>query len=300
MRIGIDLGGTKIEGVVMDGEARLLTRRRIATPENDYRGTVDAILGLVRALEREVGRQGLRVGVGTPGCIQPGTRVMMNCNSTCLNGQPLGDDLEAALGREVRLANDADCLAVSEARDGAGADARSVFAVILGTGVGGGILINGQLLSGPNGIAGEWGHDPLPWRRAHERPRKCWCGRSGCIETWLSGPALAHDYRVHTRLDLSAREIAGRVKEDEAARAALARYQERLGRALACVMNVLDPEVIVLGGGLSRIGSLYETVPEYWKPWVLTPGEVATRLLPAYHGDASGVRGAAWLWNDDE
>lgn len=300
MRIGIDLGGTKIEGAVLDGVSGLIARRRIPTPQDDYRGTVEAISGLVAMLEREVGESGLTVGVGTPGCIQPGSRVMMNCNSTCLNGQPLGDDLETALGRPVRLANDANCLAVSEARDGAGCGAHTVFAVILGTGVGGGIVVGGQLLTGPNGIAGEWGHDPLPWTRADELPRQCWCGRPGCIETWLSGSGLVHDYTQRTGRELTAREIAGRVDRDEAAGAALERYHERLGRALASVMNVIDPDVIVLGGGLSLISSLYARVPQFWKPWVLTRGEIATRLVPAYHGDASGVRGAAWLWDEKQ
>lgn len=299
MRIGIDLGGTKIAGVVLDDCGAAVAQRRVATPTGDYRGTVVAVAALVRGLEVAVGRDGLRVGVGTPGTIQPDTGRIKNANSVCLNGQRLQQDLEAALGRRLRLANDADCLAVSEAADGAGAGAACVFAVILGTGVGGGLVVNGKLITGPNGISGEWGHNPLPWPdAAHELPGPaCWCGRHGCLETWLSGAALAAEYqrRGHPRVDAAA--VAARAASgDTVAHAAVAAYGDRLARGLATVINILDPAVIVLGGGLSRITGLYAEVPARWGAYVFS-NRVATRLLPAAHGDASGVRGAAWLWD---
>ncbi len=297
-RIGIDLGGTKIAGVVLDAEGRIAVERRVATPVGDYRGTVAAVRDLVAALESETGAGGLSVGVGTPGSVSPSTGLIRNANSVCLNGQPLGRDLEAALARPVRLANDADCLAVSEAADGAGADADSVFAVILGTGVGGGFVHRGQLLAGANGIAGEWGHNPLPWTRdPSEWPGPvCWCGRTGCLETWLSGPALAADYRQRGGTECDARVIVTRAGQGEAlAQAVLADYEHRLGRALAGIINVLDPAVIVLGGGLSQVSRFYEHLPALWTPFVFAD-RVVTGIRPAVHGDASGVRGAAWLW----
>lgn len=300
LRIGIDLGGTKIEGIVLRGATEIVARQRIATPAGDYPATVAAVAALVADLEREVGAQRLPVGIGHPGAISPFSGLIKNANSTCLNERPLKADLEAALGRVLRMANDADCLALSEAQDdGAAAGAACVFAVILGTGVGGGIVIDGRLRSGPNAIAGEWGHNPLPWPRVdwHEVPGPLgWDGRLGAIEDWLSGPALARDHRDLTGVAWSGEQIvAAAAAGDAACSATLARYQDRLARALASVINLLDPDVIVLGGGLSQIERLYETVPALWARWVFSD-QVVTRLLPARHGDASGVRGAAWLW----
>jgi fructokinase len=268
LRIGIDLGGTKIEALAFDAAGREVFRKRIATPRGDYAATLAAIAGLVR----EAGEG--TVGVGIPGALSRATALVKNANSTWLIGRPLQEDLESAIGREVRLANDANCFALSEAVDGAGAGAEVVFGVILGTGVGGGIVVRGEVLTGPNAIAGEWGHNPLPLPQAADLPlRPCYCGRAGCIETYLSGPALERD----------------------GGEAALARYEERLARALAGVINILDPDVIVLGGGVSQVGRLYANVPRLWPRYVFSD-RVATRLAPPRHGDASGVRGAAWLW----
>jgi fructokinase len=276
MRIGIDLGGTKIEGIALDEGGAVLLRRRVPTPQGDYRATVAAVAALVHALESEMGRTGT-VGIGMPGALSRVSGRVKNANSTCLIGQPLHRDLETALAREVRLANDANCFALSEAIDGAGRGARVVFGVILGTGVGGGIVVDGRVLEGPNAIAGEWGHNPLPLPAGDDLPlRPCYCGRVGCIETYLSGPAL---------------------ERDRAARgdAALERYEQRLARALAGVINLLDPDVIVLGGGVSNLDRLYDNVPRLWLPGVFSD-QVATRLAKHAHGDSSGVRGAAWLW----
>ncbi|MDR3418326.1 MAG: ROK family protein [Nevskia sp.] len=299
MRIGIDLGGTKIEGVVLRGETEVLLRKRIATPAADYGSTVAAVASLVGELEREAGVAGLPVGVGHPGAISPASGLIKNANSTCLNRQPLLQDLERALGRRPRLANDADCLALSEACDGAAAGARCVFAVILGTGVGGGVVVDGRLLAGPNAIAGEWGHNPLPWPRPewNELPGPlCWHGLHGCIEAWLSGVGLAADHARVTGETLAAEAVVARAEGgDAAAQATLARYQDRLARALAQVINLLDPQVIVLGGGVSQVPSLYRRVPELWGQWIFSD-RVDTRLLPARHGDSSGVLGAARLW----
>jgi fructokinase len=268
LRIGIDLGGTKIEALAFDAAGREVFRKRIATPRGDYAATLAAIAGLVR----EAGEG--TVGVGIPGALSRATALVKNANSTWLIGRPLQEDLESAIGREVRLANDANCFALSEAVDGAGAGAEVVFGVILGTGVGGGIVVRGEVLTGANAIAGEWGHNPLPLPQAADLPlRPCYCGRAGCIETYLSGPALERD----------------------GGEAALARYEERLARALAGVINILDPDVIVLGGGVSQVGRLYANVPRLWPRYVFSD-RVATRLAPPRHGDASGVRGAAWLW----
>lgn len=299
-RIGIDLGGTKIEGIALQGATEVIARRRIATPGGDYAATIAAIAALVAALEREVGSSGLPVGIGHPGAISPFTGLIKNANSTCLNERPLKTDLEAALVRPVRMANDADCLALSEAQaDGAGAGAACVFAVILGTGVGGGIVIDGRLRAGPNAIAGEWGHNPLPWPRPdwNEVPGPLgWDGRHGAIEDWCSGPALARDHFDVTGSRLSGEQIVSLAEAgDTACTASLARYEDRLARSLASVINLLDPDVIVLGGGLSRVPRLYEQVPLLWQRWVFSD-RVVTRLLPARHGDSSGVRGAAWLW----
>lgn len=297
-RIGIDLGGTKIEGIVMGEGSAILARRRIATPGGDYAATVKACADLVASLEWEVGHKNLPTGFGTPGAISRLTGRMKNCSSTCLNGQPLKQDLEQALGREVRIANDADCLALSEARDGAAAGAAVVFGVILGTGVGGGFVVNGQLLSGPNAIAGEWGHNPLPWPRPEwdEIPGPLnYDGRHGAIESWLSGEALAEDHWRVAGESLRGEGIVQRAEEgDEACAATLARYEDRLARALSHVINLIDPDAIVLGGGLSRLQRLYLNVPTLWKQWVFSDS-VETRLVAAMHGDSSGVRGAAWL-----
>ena len=299
LRIGIDLGGTKIEGVVMDAASTVLARRRVATPQGDYSATLTAVAELVQSLEQDVGQSMLHVGIGHPGSLSPASGLLRNSNSTCLNGKPLKTDFEHLLGREVRMANDANCLALSEAVDGAAAGASSVFAVILGTGVGGGLVFNGALVSGANGIAGEWGHNRLPWPRPEwdETPGPaCWCGQHGCIETWLSGTALAADHLRITRQALGGEEIVERAAQGEAAaNATLGRYEDRLARALAHVINLFDPEVIVLGGGVSRVDRLYRHAPALWDGWVFSD-EVATRLVPALHGDSSGVRGAAWLW----
>jgi fructokinase len=296
MRIGIDLGGTKIEGIALDG-SRELARVRTDTPRDDYAGTVDAVVGLVRALEVQAGQSG-SIGVGIPGTLSPATGLVKNANSTWLIGRPLRADLEQRFGREVRIANDANCFAISEATDGSGAGAEVVFGVILGTGTGGGIVVHGQIVAGANAIAGEWGHTPLPWPRDDERPGpRCYCGRTGCIETFLSGPGLQADYARHAVEShpppvIVARAAAG----DGEAAAALERYEGRLARGLASVINVLDPDVIVLGGGLSNIDRLYSNVPPLWMPFVFSD-VVTTRFVKARHGDSSGVRGAAWLWD---
>jgi fructokinase len=299
MRIGVDLGGTKIEAAALDAAGHVLLRRRIATPSGDYPATIAAIAGLVTSLEAELGARG-SVGIAMPGAISPATGLVKNANSTCLNGQRLDHDLVTALGRPVRLANDADCFALSEAVDGAAAGAATVFGVILGTGVGGGIVVHGRVLTGPNAIAGEWGHNPLPWPTGDEAPGPaCYCGRSGCIETFLSGRGLAADHRRATGESDSAEAIIAAVaRGDAAAEATLARYEDRLARGLASIVNILDPEIIVLGGGLSGIMRLYESVPRLWRRYVFSD-TVATRLVPPRHGASSGVRGAAWLWPDE-
>jgi fructokinase len=295
-RIGIDLGGSKIEGAAIDTQGKLRVRRRVSTPAGDYRGTIAAIVATVGSIEREIGEPA-SVGVAMPGAISPTTGLVKNANSTCLNGRPFHDDLGAALGRPVRVANDANCFALSEATDGAAAGYRTVFGVILGTGVGGGIAINGQILVGTNAIAGEWGHNPLPWPTGEERPAPdCYCGRSGCIETFLSGPAMAADYRRQFEEDSSPAEIASAAElGEERGRATITRYIDRLARGLAMVINLIDPDAIVLGGGLSQIGSLYREVPRIWGRYIFSDRVETPVLAPAY-GDASGVRGAAWLW----
>lgn len=299
MRIGIDLGGTKIEGVVLDDGGGECHRVRVATPHGDYPGTIAAIRRVVEDLEQAAGRR-CTVGVGMPGAISPATGLVKNANSTWLIGRQLDCDLEAALGRPVRLENDANCFALSEATDGAGAGAGVVFGVILGTGTGGGVVVRGRVLRGANAIAGEWGHNPLPWPAAGEWPGPpCYCGRTGCLETFLSGPGLAADHARVTGARLDSRDIAERAaRGDAAASATIGRYAERLARGLASVVNVLDPDVIVLGGGLSHIAELYARVPRMWAEWVFSD-RVDTRLAPPRHGDASGVRGAAWLWEDE-
>jgi fructokinase len=297
MRIGIDLGGTKIEGLLLTADGVEAKRVRIPTPQGDYAATVRAVAELVRQLDAKAG-QACSVGVGIPGTVSPTTGLVKNANSVCLIGQPLDFDLAQVINRPVRLANDANCFAVSEAHDGAAAGAANVFGIILGTGVGGGVAINGHALVGANAIAGEWGHNPLPWPTDDERPGPmCYCGKAGCIETFLSGPGLALDHRLHFGETLTGEQIAGRsTANDAACNATLERYEQRLARALASVINVLDPEVIVLGGGLSNIERLYTTVPQLWGEWVFSD-TVATRLVQNVHGDSSGVRGAAWLWD---
>ncbi len=295
MRIGIDLGGTKIDGVVLEGRA-VLARHRVPTPAGDYQGTLAAIVDLVAALESDAGMSPLPVGIGHPGSLSPRSGLLRNANSTCLNGQPFGRDIEARLARPVQLANDANCLALSEIHDGAARGVDSAFCVILGTGVGGAVVQNGQLQSGCNGLAGEWGHNPLPWPAAEEFPGvACWCGQTGCLETWLSGPGFSRSHTLATGQALSPEQIALRAGEGDAqARASLAGYCDRLARALASVINLLDPELIVLAGGMSRLGALYDEVPRRWLRWVFADA-VDTRLVSARHGDASGVFGAARL-----
>jgi fructokinase len=300
MRIGLDLGGTKIEGVALDEGGAQLARRRVATPREDYDATLRAMVGLVRDLEAETGRRGT-VGVGMPGALSPATGLVKNANSTWLIGQPLDRDLSALLGRPVRFANDANCFALSEAVDGAGAGARVVFGVIVGTGTGGGVVVERRVLTGPNAIAGEWGHNPLPWPRAGEWPGPpCYCGKTGCVEAFLSGPGMARDHLEATGEALAAPEIAARARRGDAgATATLARYEERMARALAVVLDILDPDVVVLGGGMSQIARLYVSVPRLWQAWAFSD-RVDTELKPPVHGDSSGVRGAAWLWGPGE
>lgn len=298
MRIGIDLGGTKIEGLALDAGGVERARLRVPTPQDSYEACVAAIAGVVAELERRMGVR-CTVGVGHPGAISPASGVIKNANSTRLNGRPLHLDLERAIGREVRLANDANCLAVSEASDGAAAGCRVVFGVILGTGVGGGIVVDGRPLAGAQAIAGEWGHNALPQPHDDERPGPpCYCGRRGCVETWLSGPALRRQFEERTGRCLQATDIADAALAGDAdAQAVVERYCDRLARALSVVINILDPDAIVLGGGLSRIGQLYVRVPELWKRSVFSEAErIVTRLVPPRYGDSSGVRGAAWLW----
>ncbi len=296
MRIGIDLGGTKIEGIAIGEAGDVRLRKRIVAPRDDYMETLAAVAGLVDEIERDLGERG-SVGVGMPGTISPATGLVKNANSTWLNGQRLADDLPSRLGRPVRFANDANCFALSEAVDGAAAGASPVFGVIIGTGTGGGVVIDGRVVTGANAISGEWGHNPLPAMTDSERPGpECYCGHRGCIETFLSGPGLSHDYLLRAGGAATAEQIARRALDGERlACEALGRYEDRLARALASIINVLDPEVIVLGGGLSNIERLYDNVPALWGRHIFSD-HVATRLVRAKHGDSSGVRGAAWLW----
>lgn len=301
MRIGVDLGGTKTEALALDSAGRELRRVRVPTPQQDYRATVAIIAQLVRGLEQELGQQGT-VGVGIPGTIVAATGLVKNANSTWLNGQPLQRDLSTALGREVRCANDANCFAISEATDGAAAGAEVVFGVILGTGCGGGLVVQGSLLTGPNGLAGEWGHTPLPWMSADEYPGpQCYCGRRGCVETWISGTGFERDFQRATGRSLRGAEIvAASASGDAQAEAALQRLEDRIARSLSTVVNIVDPDVVVLGGGLSRIDRLYagglsSPLRDYG-----FGGGVETPIRRNLHGDSSGVRGAAWLWPSAE
>jgi fructokinase len=295
-RIGIDLGGTKIAGIALGADGAILASRRVVAPQQDYAATVRAIADMVAALEQAAGRPGT-VGVGMPGSIAPGGGGVQNANSTWLNGQPFASDLERSLNKPVRLANDANCFALSEAVDGAGAGARSLFGVILGTGCGGGLIFEGKLIDGPRGTGGEWGHNPLPWAEAAEHPGPaCWCGRNGCMETWVSGPGLELDHRRQTGMALSTAAIAAKAAAGEAAaRATLARHASRLARGLAHVVNIFDPELVVLGGGLSLLSHLYAQLPALIAPYILARDQRVS-IKPPRWGDAGGVRGAAWLW----
>jgi fructokinase len=299
IRIGIDLGGTKIEVLALDNAGSELMRHRVATPRHDYQASIKLMAALVAKVERETGRNGT-VGVAIPGSISNITGLVKNANSTWLNGKPLDRDLSTAMGREVRCVNDANCLAVSEATDGAGAGAKVVFAAILGTGCGAGIALDGRAHNGPNGNAGEWGHNPLPWPRPGEHPGPdCYCGKQGCLETWISGTGLEDDYQRVAGRRLSGREILSlSAAGDAEAEAAVRRYEDRLARGLAHIVNLLDPDVIVLGGGMSRIERLYPALRTKLPGYVFG-GECATPVRAAAHGDSSGIRGAAWLWPKD-
>ncbi|QBR50693.1 fructokinase [Erwinia sp. QL-Z3] len=299
MRIGIDLGGTKVEVIALAESGETLFRHRVPTPRDDYQQTLDAMVGLVRLAEEKTGEQGT-VGIGIPGTLSPYTRLVKNANSTWLNGQPLDKDLQKMLNREVRIANDANCLAVSEAVDGAAAGKQTVFAVIIGTGCGAGVALNGQAHIGGNGNAGEWGHNPLPWMDEDElRYREevpCYCGKQGCIETFISGTGFATDYHRLSGVELKGAEIITLLEQqDPVAELAMSRYELRLAKSLAHIVNIFDPEMIVMGGGMSNNDRLYQTVPQLMKKWVFG-GECETPLRKAVHGDSSGVRGAAWLW----
>lgn len=295
IRLGIDLGGTKIEIIALDASGCELFRQRIATPQGDYLGTVKAIERLVRGTEKVLGAQG-SVGIGTPGALSTQTGLMKNSNSTCLNGQPLLQDLENALTRNIRIANDANCFALSEATDGAAAGAACVFGVIVGTGTGAGIVVNGHVLTGANAIAGEWGHNPLPWPLDHERlGPACYCGKTGCIETYLSGPGMSADHLATTGIQLSPPAILELAEAGDAdCETTLRRYEDRLARSLAHIINILDPNVIVMGGGMSNMTRIYHNIPNIWGRYVFSD-TVHTPLLAPVYGDSSGVRGAAWL-----
>lgn len=295
MKLGIDLGGTKIEIIALDDGGRELLRRRMPTPQGDYYETLQTIAQLVRDAESELGQQGA-LGIGTPGALSRATGLLKNSNSVALNGKPILHDLEKLLRRRIRISNDANCFALSEATDGAAAGAEVVFGVILGTGVGAGIVVNSHVLTGPNGIAGEWGHNPLPWPETQELPGPaCYCGKHGCIETYLSGPGMMKLHQAETGEALDSAEIVLRAERGDAAcEQTMQIYEHRLARSLAHVINILDPDVIVLGGGMSNIERLYANVPSLWSKWVFSD-RVDTRLARNRHGDSSGVRGAAWL-----
>lgn len=297
LRLGIDLGGTKIEGCVLAPDGSEAARQRILAPQGNYDDTLAALTGLIRDLEKQAGAA-VTIGIGMPGSLSPSTGLVRNANSTWLNGRPLRQDLEQALGQPVRMANDANCFALSEATDGAGAGARSVFGIIIGTGCGGGLVFDGRVLEGARGIGGEWGHNPLPWAEADEHPGPtCWCGRVGCMEMWASGTGLSGDYKRRTGELVSGHEIVARAALGEPdARTSLDRHASRLARGLAHVINIVDPEIVVLGGGLSKLPHLYDVLPGLAAPYVFSDVP-AIVIRPPKWGDASGVRGAAWLWN---
>lgn len=299
LRLGIDLGGTKIEAALLDASGAIVWRKRIAAPQNDYTATLAALKTLVVDARSDVAEaKGCTIGIGIPGSLSPADGRVRNANSIWLNARPLKEDLKSLLGQSVQMANDANCLAVSEFTDGAARDAKSVFAVILGTGVGGAHVMNGELVVGANGITGEWGHVPLPWMTAEEVDHPaCWCGRTGCIETFLSGPALVTEFNASGAGSVqSVQEILRLAESGHAGAIALIdRFHNRLARALAMVMNIIDPEVIVVGGGLSNIPSIYTEIPKRWGRWIFSDVPAVTRIVPAHHGDSSGVRGAAWL-----
>ena len=295
MRLGIDLGGTKIELIALANNGEELLRKRVPTPKGLYNATLDTIVSLVHHAESTLQEKG-SLGIGIPGTLSPDHGHVKNANSTCLIGHDLKGDLEVRLKRKVRIANDADCFTLSEASDGAAAGATSVFGVIIGTGVGGGIVINQSLISGPNAICGEWGHNPLPWQTQADQPLSpCYCGKKGCIETYLSGPGFEHDYLSLSKEKRAAADIVQRTKTDTLANKALERYINRLARSLSTVINILDPEIIVLGGGMSNVDAIYQGVEKEWQNYVFSD-KVNTKICKALHGDSSGVRGAAWLW----
>ncbi|MDH5483622.1 MAG: ROK family protein [Gammaproteobacteria bacterium] len=297
MRIGIDLGGTKIEAIALDNTGQELLRRRVATPQGDYEKILVTIQALIADVENTLGKKG-SIGIGTPGALSPATGLLRNSNSVCMNGMPVKQDLEKILQRDIRISNDANCFALSEATDGAAAGAAVVFGVIIGTGTGAGVVVNGQVLTGPNAIAGEWGHNPLPWPKDNERPGPlCYCGKQGCVETFLSGPGMARDYESLSGEKLLSKDVVKKASQgDVLAENCLQAYEDRLARGLAHVINILDPDVIVLGGGMSNIQRLYQNVPAIWGQYVFSD-KVFTKLVPPKYGDSSGVRGAAWLWS---
>jgi fructokinase len=298
MRLGIDLGGSKIEIAALERDGRLSLRQRVSAPSGDYTATIRTIAELVAGAESQRGETG-SVGVGMPGAISPASGLVKNANSTWLNGKPFDRDLGAALGREVRVANDANCFALSEAVDGAGAGKHTVFGVIAGTGVGGGVVVGCQVLTGPHAIAGEWGHNPLPWPKEDELPGPaCYCGKSGCVETFLSGPGLARDHELHAHERLAAPQLARRARTDGKAGATMTRFYDRFARSLAVMVNILDPDAVVIGGGLSNIDTLYREVPKLLPRYVFSD-VCRTPVLKNVHGDSGGVRGAAWLWPEE-
>ena len=297
MRIGIDLGGTKIEGIALSESGEQLFRHRIATPQGDYQGTLQSIVDLIYLIEAGIGEKG-SIGICTPGSLSPATGLLRNSNSVCMNGKPVLTDLQALLQRDIRIANDANCFSLSEAIDGVAKDDSVVFGVIIGTGTGAGIVVDKKVLLGPNAIAGEWGHNPLPWPNDDELPGpECYCGKLGCIETWLSGPGMVRDHELHNYEFIDTETLDGRARfGDEDAIETFQRYENRMARSLAHIINILDPDVIVLGGGMGNIKRLYENVPDLWAEYIFSD-TVNTKLLAPLHGDSSGVRGAAWLWN---
>jgi fructokinase len=298
MRIGIDLGGTKIEGIALSDTGKELFRHRVATPQGDYQATLQCIADLINKIEDATTDKG-SIGICTPGALSPSNGLMRNSNSVCMNGKSVLTDLQKLLPREIRIANDANCFALSEAVDGAAKEASVVFGVIIGTGTGAGIVIDKKVLLGSNAIAGEWGHNPLPWPQDIELPGpECYCGKSGCIETWLSGPGIMRDHELHNNVFLDAETLDGKARfGDEEADETLHRYEDRMARSLAHVINILDPDAIVLGGGMGNIQRLYKNVPKIWETYVFSD-VVETKLLAPVYGDSSGVRGAAWLWNN--